>query len=254
MTTQTQSTGTRLTRKLALASGAVALAAAATNDVQAGIVAAQNTPIRPPVNDGGNPWDIDGDGTSEFTFAHGTFPSTTLVITSYGGFPATIIVHYGVLKERPVQGQGGFGRALRSPTNPSRLRKLANGSMIDPSGQFGGQSSSSLYHALTFRGGITSFAGDWSMGQTGFFGFAFNKDGQRHYGWGELKFDPTSANTDGYGFQVTRAYYNDTPGASIAAGDTGGGSAVPEPSTLALAMLAAGGVAAYRSRRKQPAA
>ncbi|MFM8220146.1 MAG: PEP-CTERM sorting domain-containing protein [Planctomycetaceae bacterium] len=45
---------------------------------------------------------------------------------------------------------------------------------------------------------------------------------------------------------------------SIAAGDTGsgggGGGAVPEPSTFALGLLAAGGVAAYRSRRKQPAA
>ncbi|MFM8287846.1 MAG: hypothetical protein ACKOGA_14085 [Planctomycetaceae bacterium] len=60
------------------------------------------------------------------------------------------------------------------------------------------------------------------MGETGFFGFAFNRNGQRHYAWGELKLDPTSANTDGYGFQITRAYYNDTPGASIAAGDTDG--------------------------------
>ncbi|MFM8220769.1 MAG: PEP-CTERM sorting domain-containing protein, partial [Planctomycetaceae bacterium] len=98
------------------------------------------------------------------------------------------------------------------------------------------------------------FANGWSMGETGFFGFCFDQNGQRHYGWGELKLDPTSANTNGYGFQITRAYYNDTPGAPIAAGDTGGGGAVPEPSTFALGLLAAGGVAAYRSRRKQPAA
>lgn len=242
MTTQTQSTGTMLTRKLALASGAVALAAAATNDVQAGIVAAQNTPIRPPVNFGGNPWDIDGDGTTDLTFYHAGFAT---------GF---LSANWCIICELPVDGQGGFGRLLRSPTDSTRLEKLAIGSMIGASGTFPRTSQAVYYPILTSSGGIRNFAGDWSMGETGFFGFAFNKGGQRHYGWGELKFDPTSANSNGYGFQVTRAYYNDTPGASIAAGDTGGGSAVPEPSTLALAMLAAGGVAAYRSRRKQPAA
>lgn len=238
MTTQTQSTGTRLTRKLALASGAVALAAAATNDVQAGIVAAQNTPIRPPANLGANPWDIDGDGTSELQFFH------------YGFFTGS--QRYGYIDELGVEGQGGFGRVLRTVSDA--MAKLANGFMIGSSGFFFGNPQGLYFNTVTVNGAIQPFAGEWSMGETGFFGFAFNKDGQRHYGWGELKFDPTSAYSYGYGFQVTRAYYNDTPGASIAAGDTGGGSAVPEPSTLALAMLAAGGVAAYRSRRKQPAA
>jgi hypothetical protein len=242
MTTQAQSTGTRLTRKLALASGAVALAAAATNDVQAGIVAAQSTPIRPPVNFSGNSWDVDGDGTFEFQFRHRGFAA------------AFVSVNWGSIDEVKVAGQGGFGRLLRSPTNLSRLEKLAIGSMIGSSGTFPYTSQVSYYARLTSSGGIGSFASDWSKGETGFFGFAFNKGGQRHYGWGELKFDPTSVSSKGYGFQVTRAYYNDTPGAAITAGDTGGGSAVPEPSTLALAMLAAGGVAAYRSRRKQPAA
>jgi hypothetical protein len=239
MTTQTQSTGIRLTRKLALASGAAVLAAASTNDVHAGIVAAQSTPIRPPVNNGANLWDIDGDGTAELMFYHTGFTYNDKV---YG---------FGSIDELVIYGQGGFGRLLRAPNNASKLGKLANGSMIGASGIFPASPYTAYYARLTASGVISQFAGDWSMGETGFFGFAFNKDGQRHYGWGELKFDPTSANSNGYGFQVTRAYYNDTPGASIAAGDTG--SAVPEPSTLALAMLAAGGVAAYRSRRKQPA-
>ena len=238
MTTQTQSTGTRLTHKLALASGAVALAAAATNDVQAGIVAAQNTPIRPPVNFGSNTWDIDGDGTAELRFYH------------FGYYITEPKVAY--MDELRVQGQGGFGRVLRTVSDA--MAKLAIGSPIGSSGFFKGNPQQQYFNILTVDGSIRTFAGQWSMGETGFFGFAFNKGGQRHYGWGELKFDPTSENSYGYGFQVTRAYYNDTPGASIAAGDTGGGSAVPEPSTLALAMLAAGGVAAYRSRRKQPAA
>jgi hypothetical protein len=90
------------------------------------------------------------------------------------------------------------------------------------------------------------------MGETGFFGFKFA--GGLFYGWAELAFDPTSANTAGYGYQILRAYYDDT-GAPITVGNTGtGGSPVPEPSSYALALLAAGGVAAYRSRRKTVAA
>ncbi|MFM8217572.1 MAG: PEP-CTERM sorting domain-containing protein, partial [Planctomycetaceae bacterium] len=198
--------------------------------------------------------DVDGDGTSEFRLSH--FEFFTLTLTA-SGLSTLSSLNAGLLTEMAVQGQGGFGRVLRTPSN--RLAKLANGSAVGTAGLFAGNSSTRYSQPVTTTGNIANFAGDWSMGQTGFFGFAFNKEGQRHYGWGELKFDPTSANTNGYGFQITRAYYNDTPGASIAAGDTGsggggGGGAVPEPSTFALGLLAAGGVAAYRSRRKQPAA
>ncbi|MFM7162114.1 MAG: PEP-CTERM sorting domain-containing protein, partial [Planctomycetaceae bacterium] len=241
---------TNMARKLALASGAAALAVAGSNNAQAGIVAAQGTPIRPPVaGHSRNNWDVDGDGTSEFRLWHNQ--TVTLTLTA-SGLSTIATTSFGFLTEMFAQCQCGFGRVLITPSN--RLAKLANGSAVGTAGRFVGNSSSQLSHALTMSGFIQAFAGDWSMGQTGFFGFAFNKSGQRHYGWGELQFDPTSANTNGYGFQITRAYYNDTPGASIAAGDTGGGGAVPEPSTFALGLLAAGGVAAYRSRRKQPAA
>ena len=104
---------------------------------------------------------------------------------------------------------------------------------------------------LTVSGQIA--VGGWQMGETGFFGFKF-RSGPTLYGWAELAFDPTSANTAGYGYQILRAYYDDT-GAPITVGNTGtGGSPVPEPSSYALALLAAGGVAAYRSRRKTVAA
>ena len=97
--------------------------------------------------------------------------------------------------------------------------------------------------------------GGWQMGDTGFFGFKFSSDvtqSDTFYGWGEMVFaPPTSSGIKGHGFTITRMYYDDT-GAAIKVGDTG--AVIPEPSTCALALLAAGGVAAYRARRKMNAA
>jgi len=181
MTTQPETTTTNMARKLALASGAAALAVAGSNNAQAGIVAAQGTPIRPPVAaDSRNNWDVDGDGTSEFRLSH--LDISTFRTTGSGGSSiGTINIAY--LTEMPAQGQGGFGRLLRSPNN--RLAKLANGSAVGTAGLFAGNSSTRYSQPVTTTGNIANFAGDWSMGQTGFFGFAFNKEGQRHYGWGD---------------------------------------------------------------------
>ena len=106
---------------------------------------------------------------------------------------------------------------------------------------------------VTANSGIGGDAGaqGWSMGDTGFFGFKFTSGPNTYYGWGEVVFDPANNGTKGHGFQFTRLYYDDT-GAAVTVGDTG--SVIPEPSTYALALLAAGGVAAYRSRRKVAAA
>jgi hypothetical protein len=250
MTTQPHSTVTKITSKVALASGAVVLTVTGTHDAQAGIVAAQNTPIRPPAQNGFNFWDVDGDGMSDFIFSH--YKKTVTSTYYYNVYTSRVIA--GFLGELSVNGQGGFGRLLRSQTYYSfPLRQLASGSEIGPSGIFHGRPLLAQFNKMSQSGVIYPFAAAWSPGETGFFGFAFNKNGQRHYGWGELQFDPSSVNSIGYRFEVTRAYYNNTPGASINVGDIGGDTVVPEPSTLALAMLAAGGVVAYRSRRKQPA-
>ena len=135
-----------------------------------------------------------------------------------------------------------------NPVGNSDLAKLPAGAVVGPDATFG-----LSYGARMTTDGNIAVAG-WQMGETGFFGFSFQSNGQTLYAWAELAFDPTSANTAGYGFQILRAYYDDT-GAPITVGNTGtGGSPVPEPSTYALALLAAGGVAAYRSRRKTVAA
>ena len=94
----------------------------------------------------------------------------------------------------------------------------------------------------------------WQFGETGYFGLGFQSNAQTRSAWAELAFEQAFYGTRGFGYQIKRAFYDDTE-APITAGDTGpGGSPVPEPSTYALALLAAGGVAAYRSRRKTVAA
>lgn len=213
--------------KVAMAGGAAALAMVSGNMATAGIVASTTAPITCPTTTAIN-WDVDSDGTADFQLAYSTTSSLAFLSERNGG---RIVAPNSV-------GSDGFA-------------KLASGFVVE-----------SLMAGFKFftnaQGGITvtsdqGIGGDlgpqgWSMGDTGFFGFKFTSGGNTYYGWGEIHIQGLSTSP----YTITRAYYNSTPFAPITVGDTG--SAVPEPSACALALLAAGGVAAYRGRRKQVAA
>ena len=68
------------------------------------------------------------------------------------------------------------------------------------------------------------------MGDIGYFGFKFTTASGVHYGGGQINIHGgTGGFVYGQGFTFTEAYYNDTVGASIQVGDTGGSpSSVPE--------------------------
>jgi hypothetical protein len=228
----------RVADKAALASGMALVVLSGSSVAEAGIVASQGLPLRPPAtNNGQVGWDVDGDGNAEFGLLNGVTGRSVFFVTSYGGsfsFFRTYAAAFLI---------GSFGEFVGSDF----LGKLPAGAVVGPDANFGVQYT----QMLTVSGQIA--VGGWQMGETGFFGFKFGS-GPTLYGWAELAFDPTSANTAGYGYQILRAYYDDT-GAPITVGNTGtDGSPVPEPSSYALALLAAGGVAAYRSRRKTVAA
>ena len=233
MKAQNENVGGRMVEKVALASGAALMALAGNTVAEAGIVASQSLPLRPStalLNDVF--WDVDGDSQAEFNLVHNySFVPTY----TYAGATTYKTVQFAFL---------AFSAA--NPVGNSDLAKLPAGAVVGPDATFG-----LSYGARMTTDGNIAVAG-WQMGETGFFGFSFQSNGQTLYAWAELAFDPISANTAGYGYQILRAYYDDT-GAPITVGDTGG-SPVPEPSTYALALLAAGGVAAYRSRRKTVAA
>jgi len=229
----------RVADKVALASGMALVVLSGSSVAEAGIVASQGLPLRPPApNNGLVGWDVDGDGSADFGLLNGVTGRPIFYPTYYGGIISYLIFY-------PAAFLTGIGPGDKFVGSDS-LGKLPAGAVVGPDANFGVDTT-----MLTSSGQI-AVAG-WQMGETGFFGFKF-RSGPTLYGWAELAFDPTSANTAGYGYQILRAYYDDT-GAPITVGNTGtGGSPVPEPSTYALALLAAGGVAAYRSRRKTVAA
>ncbi|MFN9373861.1 MAG: PEP-CTERM sorting domain-containing protein [Planctomycetaceae bacterium] len=216
--------------KMILAGGAASLALCSGNFVEGAIIASPNAPIGPPTTAGNNLLDVDGDGTNDFQLSNDSSSSASLIESNGGRFVATfnaISDGFAKLPSGFVVGPTMFGAKFFS----------------NPQSGIGVTSSSEIGRDAGQQG--------WSMGQTGYFGFKFTSGANTYYGWGEIELAPALSGTRGHGFQFSRLYYENT-GAPIAIGDTGG--AIPEPSTCALALLAAGGVAAYRARRKVTAA
>ena len=213
-----------LGEKLALAGGAASLALASGNPAETAVVSALNTPISPPSSTGSIDWDVDGDSNAEFRLGNASFV----------GFHSAVFTELnGAFVAPSFRFSDGFA-------------KLATGFVVGAS-MSGGFKFLGNQTFITVTGG-GSIGGDlgaqgWSLGDVGYFGFKFASGSNTYYGWGEISIHGGSP---GSGFTIKRAYYDDTPGASIRVG-------VPEPSTCALALLAAGGVAAYKGRRKKAA-
>jgi hypothetical protein len=135
-----------------------------------------------------------------------------------------------------------------------QLKNLASGAKIsNGAGVFGNggllqsrKSSNNFYHQ----------AGTWPKSHTGFAGLKFTQGGQDHFGWIRLEWRVTSQSVATFPASLTAidwAFETD-PNTSINAGQEF--SAVPEPGSAVLALLATGsvGVATWRKRRSQEAA
>ena len=130
------------------------------------------------------------------------------------------------------------------------LKRLNSGQKISAgAGPFSAHGVLAIASNLRERYG--SISGTWftrpfnANNLEGFAGVRFTQGGQTHYGW--IRLETTIPN--GRGPLVLKAIdwaYNDVPDAPINAG------AIPEPSSMALALLAAGslGVLAWRRRRQ----
>jgi len=224
-----------LTNKLASLTGFAAVALGAGSATEAAVVAAQGVPLSPPASNGRVAWDVDGVGGASAAFSVENFTT--------GATADKAFLH--------ELSPGRFVSPVNAPADT--IARMATtdlvGSNLGAAFKFFTVAQDDI--TVTASAAIGSdLDGYWTMGQTGYFGFKFTDGANTYYGWGELQIAPANSAVPGQGFTITRAYYNDTPGGSIRVGDTGNGPAVPEPSACALALLAAGGVVAYRSRRQ----
>ncbi len=213
-----------LERKLAaytVASGAF-LAISATGSAQAGIVYSGPQDIQVPVGSAPFFIDFDGDSAADFAIANkASGPGNLLISAASAGIVST---------------------------NSPFADALSLGTPI---------SGSSPFKGYTVMGGVvpgdpTQDFGPWADAQNQYLGVSFTAgDSLTHYAWVEVSFPSTGPNA---GTATVEGWaYETDPGVGINAG------AVPEPSTLALSLLALGsvGVAAlHRSRKKvqQPSA
>jgi hypothetical protein len=244
-----------LAQKIALASGAGAAITGivAPQSAEATPIQSTTVPLTPTVGDY-TQWDIDGNGTDDFSmYAYSSYSSAYLTQDPpyVSGQPAN-------LSGRFVFPQNG----VPNPANNTiAMTKLSAGVTI---GSNLGTANRFLSGGLNF-GMVTSSnnsvkispeaaASGWALGDIGYFGFKFTNSSGVHYGWGQLDIH---LQTEGYAlgeaFTITNAYYESTPGASINVGDTGA-SAVPEidpASAGSVLSLVMGSLAMLERRRKR---
>ena len=199
----------------------VAYSAAAAG---AGLLGALNVDAAIVHNDnGGAGWTLSAGNTSETINFNGDATSDARLTwgTGMAGTFAT------------VEGRNG-GQEVEAGGNDAR-RFTAGQSISNGAGTW-----SNAGAIFQYNGGFID--GLFNNANTGYLGLRFN-DGGTKYAW--IHIDSIAANASQY---HVAGYAYQTSGAPIQAGDTG---QVPEPSTIALALLASGAAGVMRSRRKK---
>jgi hypothetical protein len=221
---------TKLMRVAGLSAAAMVAACRAEGAV---VQSTSATGLRPPTTDGSISWDVDGDGLADFRLQNDSSEFARIHELDPGRF----VAGYAITSDGFAKLADGFPVGPQVPgfrffTSPQTAIQLTASSQIGEDANREG----------------------WWMGETGYFGFKFSNAGGTHYGWGEIQFEPAENGTVGSGYTILQAWYDSTPGTAIVVGDTGGGSAVPEPSVALLALLATGGAAIYRRRPRSAVA
>ena len=245
---------------MAALAGSLAAVGTMQADSHAAIQHVTGSPVTAKLSDGASyevNWDIDGSGSSDMKFWVSTFTSSSGTISGIGGYISASVANDGSRFNFLLDGSGDIIRLSASqkvgPTNASDA--IASGTFSSGSGQFlTRQIYGSTFHV---RLGTLANGSDPSvLLQEGdnYLGFKFEDDnGDSHYGWANLNIDLDLADP---ALSVTEWAWEDTPDTQIHVGttDSGGGPVVPEPSSLALLAMGAGGLFSYRARQKKRSA
>lgn len=219
-------------------SGLAAISTAMGTSADAALVASGTIPsggLVSPSSPGTIYWDIDNDGTDDFSF----------LFTS-SGFSST---YYGSLYMRDL----GDARVARPDGSSNIFAKLSSGAKLGTAADglsFNASTESrvlvSSYNGTSFFTGDSPSNGNWSLGDTGYFGFKFTSSGNTHYGWAEMTLSSGSQPWA----TINEAWYNDTPDGEVTVG------VVPEPAEIGLGLgaLALGAAGLRRMRQKRKAA
>ena len=173
-------------------------------------------------------WDIDNDGTYDFSFSKTTSSSSS---TSF--YAAARMQDLG-----DARVAGGFKKL----SSGDKLGTALDGLSFSP----GTQNRALMYdYSGTITTGGSLSPGGWSVGDTGYFGFKFTSSGNTHYGWAEMTLSSSSLQAT-----INEAWYNDTPDGAVTVG------VIPEPAEfgLGLGALALGAVGLRRMRHNRKAA
>jgi hypothetical protein len=217
--------------------GLTAISTAMGTSANAALVASTTIPtggLVSPTSEGTSNWDIDNDGTNEF--------SLNLSFTNPASSYTYTYLRIGELGNTRV--------ALQDGATADTFQKLSAGAKLGTASDALGFNPNGLTRIVASAySGYSVYVDDplrnggWSVGDTGYFGFKFTKDGNTHYGWAEMTLSSLSPSAT-----INEAWYNDTPDGAVTVG------VVPEPAHVGLGLgalaLGAAGLRRMRQRGK----
>ena len=215
-------------RNIEKITGLAAISTAMGTSVNAALVPSINIPaggLVSPSSPGTIYWDIDNDGTNDFSFIrNGFFSHSSALMQDLGD--ARVAGDFKKLSSGDKLGTALDGLSFSPDTQDRTLMYSSSSGTISVG-----------------SGGLST--GGWSVGDTGYFGFKFTSSGNTHYGWAEMTLSSSSVQAT-----INEAWYNDTPDGAVTVG------VIPEPAEfgLGLGALALGAVGLRRMRHNRKAA